>query len=246
MEIPPTPAENPPERSVGARNVTYRTREQNLPGTPNKDERLLCFEPVGFIYDDTDSFFHEIAEWFCYDESEDLKQMKAKYEAKFGSEKEWSVEEKKQHIRGLIEQLDISNDQQRLDLYRYFSYFSLGNFGDCKTSDEIKSKMFENCEILLKCGAVNGLIEALHRELSRFPEHIEVASNMLSSPAVANLTIRPEDTLPLRLVMTPLYVMAESIRQEGDQIKIEDFREQLGTFSDFFVNFGFKNSISCS
>lgn len=167
---------------------------------------------LDFIYKDSDSFEHEIAELYSYSEQPEFQTYLKAFEEQMALYKlpsRWtqlSVLEKKSLIMKLLDQLDVSNYEVRMRSAKSILYIAQGCWFEIFSDVEQQESSRENVFLLYELGVFNAFIDLLHMEIENVP-------NIDDSIKKVDVTI--EDSIDLRIIINVLYIIVETMRNES-------------------------------
>lgn len=74
-------------------------------------------------------------------------------------------DKKREHIKRLLNQTEISDKNARLDAYRSILYIAQSLFGECDNLNEFNSNLTSNIILLYECDTFNVFIDLLYFEV---------------------------------------------------------------------------------
>ena len=166
-----------------------------------------------FDYDDTDTYFHELAELYSYSEVPEFETTKELFEARLEETFhtiDWfklSESDKKAYIMGLLDQFEVIKPQDRIAAVKSLLYLALGNYGPAKEEAELERNTRENIFRFLEMGVYEAAIELLSLEMEQGKGVYEGSKS--------NITIA--DNHNLRVCLSLLYVIVETVCREDPQ-----------------------------
>ncbi|KAI1883461.1 hypothetical protein AGOR_G00231680 [Albula goreensis] len=185
-----------------------------------------------FEYGDTDSLTAEISELYSYTEEPEFGLNRDCFEEDFRSqvkEKKWTqlgVSEQKAYVMRLLDMLEVTNREKRLKVARAILYLAQGVFDECDTEVDVLHWSRHNVFLLYDMGTFTALLELLS---------MEIDNNQACSSAVRKPAISLADSTELRVLLSTMYLMVETIRVETEDDRPEwsaareTFRTELGS-----------------
>ncbi|XP_030828749.1 striatin-interacting protein 1 homolog isoform X3 [Strongylocentrotus purpuratus] len=219
MEVPMTSG-LAAKRGGGLPKLRELLRRQRRDSDGQNDTPDLDFE-----YDDAHKYSHEIAELYSYTEEPEFSLGQKCFEEDFHSyvDEKWSqLDETRQvmHILHLQNSLECAKREQRMKTARAVLYLAQGVFSECSSEEDQAKWCRHNCFLLYRCGIFTTFVELLCMEA----ENSVAASTALRKPAVSIV-----DSTDLRVVLSVLYIMVETLRTERPE-DTDEMKTQLHNF----------------
>ncbi|KAF3931446.1 hypothetical protein ABW19_dt0203112 [Dactylella cylindrospora] len=162
-----------------------------------------------FKYSDTDKLENEIEEWFPYTESERQLTLACKRQfQRVYTELPWtrsSISRRRKCLNRLVEYVESSSQEQRLDALLSICYIAQGVFGEIRSTERQLHWIKENCDLIRKTSILDPLWSLIRMRIAKEWEDRE--------PNDDN-TLRQLDRKELRLCLTILYLMLETGRDD--------------------------------
>ncbi|KAG9346873.1 hypothetical protein JZ751_005800 [Albula glossodonta] len=171
-----------------------------------------------FEYGDTDSLTAEISELYSYTEEPEFALNRDCFEEDFRSqvkEKKWTqlgVSEQRAYVMRLLDMLEVTNREKRLKVARAILYLAQGVFDECDTEVDVLHWSRHNVFLLYGMGTFTALLELLS---------MEIDNNQACSSAVRKPAISLADSTELRVLLSTMYLMVETIRVETEDDRPE-------------------------
>ncbi|XP_041113875.1 striatin-interacting protein 2-like [Polyodon spathula] len=185
-----------------------------------------------FEYGDTDSITAELSELYSYTEEPEFALNRDCFEEDFKTQvkdKRWielDIPDQKAYIMRLLDALEVTNRDKRLKVSRAILYLVQGVFGECDCEVDVLYWSRHNTFLLYEMGIFTALLELLS---------MEIDNNQACSSAVRKPAISLADSTELRVLLSSMYLMVETIRLETEDEKTEwqsvreSFRTELST-----------------
>uniref|UniRef100_A0A8B9F4B5 Striatin interacting protein 2 n=1 Tax=Amazona collaria TaxID=241587 RepID=A0A8B9F4B5_9PSIT len=113
----------------------------------------------------------------------------------------------KAYVMRLLDGLEVVNRDKRLRVARAILYLAQGVFGDCDNEGDVLHWSRHNCFLLYQLGTFTAFLELLNMEI----DNSQACSSALRKPAISLA-----DSTELRVLLSVMYLMVESIRVEQD------------------------------
>ncbi|KAF7254581.1 Striatin-interacting protein 2 [Varanus komodoensis] len=202
--------------------------DPEAPGDGSVDCPNLEFE-----YGDTDCRSAELSELYSYTEESEFALNRRCFEEDFQTQvkgRRWSeldLARQKAYVMRLLDGLEVVNRDKRLKVARVILYLAQGVFGECDTEAEVLDWARHNNFLLYQMGTFTAFLELLSMEMA----NSQACSTALRKPAISLA-----DSTELRVLLSVMYLMVESIRVEMEtdppawQASRETFRTELSGF----------------
>ncbi|XP_077865953.1 striatin-interacting protein 1 homolog [Saccoglossus kowalevskii] len=193
-----------------------------------RDSDTQCDMPdLNFEYDDSDKYINEIAELYSYTEEVEFPLGQKFFEEDFHSKvnEKWTKiddDQRKMYIARLLNGLDVAKREQRMKTARSILYLAQGVFGEsCNEEEQLKWARC-NAFLLYECGAFYAFVELLMMEA----DNSNAASAAMRKPAVSIV-----DSTDLRVIISVLYIMVETIQRvcDDETPRLKHLRETFKT-----------------
>ncbi|MBN3277322.1 STRP2 protein, partial [Polyodon spathula] len=139
---------------------------------------------------------------------------------------ELDIPDQKAYVMRLLDALEVTNRDKRLKVSRAILYLVQGVFGECDCELDVLYWSRQNTFLLYEMGIFTALLELLS---------MEIDNNQACSSAVRKPAISLADSTELRVLLSSMYLMVETIRLETEDEKTEwqsvreTFRTELST-----------------
>ncbi|KAK9975613.1 hypothetical protein ABG768_020854 [Culter alburnus] len=185
-----------------------------------------------FEYGDTDGFTAELSELYSYTEEPEFSLNRDYFEEDFKNHvkgRRWmelSLEEQRAYVMRLLDALEVTDRDKRLKVARAILYLAQGVFDECDTETDVLYWSRHNVFLLYDMGIFTALLELLS---------MEIDNNQACSTAVRKPAISLADSTELRVLLSIMYLMVETIRveMEGDgperKAARQAFKTELGS-----------------
>ncbi|KAJ8416404.1 hypothetical protein AAFF_G00356920 [Aldrovandia affinis] len=227
------------EMEVPINNINNTNKQKPLPKVkePFKNQRKdsegsMESSNLEFEYGDTDNLTAELSELYSYTEEPEFGLNKDCFEEDFRSqvkEKKWielGVPEQRAYVMRLLDTLEVTNREKRLKVARAVLYLAQGVFDECDTEVDVLHWSRHNVFLLYDMGTFTALLELLS---------MEIDNNQACSSAVRKPAISLADSTELRVLLSVMYLMVETIRVETEDERPEwrstreTFKAELGS-----------------
>lgn len=168
---------------------------------------------MDFEYADTDSYAHELSELYSYSEAPEFYTTREVFEACLEASYQtvdWtdlSRDQRQSFIMSLLNRFEVVKPQERLEAVKCLLYLAHGNFAPGVCEESLEPTARENIFMMLELGVYCAAIELLALEMEQGKGVYEGTRS--------NITIA--DNYNLRMCLSLLYVMVETIRRENDR-----------------------------
>ncbi|XP_075260213.1 striatin-interacting protein 1 homolog isoform X3 [Convolutriloba macropyga] len=212
---------------------------------------------LDFIYDDSDHFASELAEFYSYTEAADFDDNKESFYDLLGKEKEWSKlseKEQKNLILVLLDCLEVASEEKRLGAVRALAYLCQGNFSEIESESELISWTRKNCFLLYKMGIFLALFDTLKLKVDIYlpRQGDKTVAGATYGSTYAPSTVAPNaggaggrkpnsqqaatlgDCIELRMILSVLYTITEVLRTSD----LADTKEQAVLREQFVSELG--------
>ncbi|XP_052347813.1 striatin-interacting protein 1 homolog isoform X2 [Oncorhynchus keta] len=179
-----------------------------------------------FEYGDTDSLTAELSEIYSYTEEPEFALNRDYFEEDFRSHvrgRRWielGQEQQRAYVMRLLDALEVTDRDKRLKVARAILYLAQGVFDECDTDADVIHWSRHNVFLLYDMGVFTALLELLSMEMD---------NNQACSSAVRKPAISLADSTELRVLLSIMYLMVETIR-----LQTEDDRPEWRTAREAF------------
>ncbi|KAK1906738.1 Striatin-interacting protein 2 [Dissostichus eleginoides] len=135
---------------------------------------------------------------------------------------ELKVEEQKTYVMRLLDALEVTDRDKRLKVARAILYLAQGVFDECDTEVDVLHWSRHNVFLLYDMGIFTALLELLS---------MEIDNNQACSSAVRKPAISLADSTELRVLLSIMYLMVETVR-----VQTEDDRPEWRAAREAFKN----------
>ncbi|KAK6344221.1 Factor arrest protein 11 [Orbilia brochopaga] len=162
-----------------------------------------------FKYSDTDTLQNEIEEWFPYTDSERQLVLACKRQfQRIYTEVPWtrsSVVRRKKCLNRLVEYVESSSQEQRVDALLSICYIAQGVYGETRSTEHQLHWIKENCKLIRQTSILDPLWSLIRMRIAKEWDDKE--------PHEDDMT-RQVDRRELRFCLTILYLMLETGRDD--------------------------------
>uniref|UniRef100_A0A8C6UTT5 Striatin interacting protein 2 n=1 Tax=Neogobius melanostomus TaxID=47308 RepID=A0A8C6UTT5_9GOBI len=185
-----------------------------------------------FEYGDTDTLTAELSELYSYTEEPEFALNRDYFEEDFKTHGIWrrwtelSVEEQRAYVMRLLDALEVTDRDKRLKVARAILYLAQGVFDECDTEVDVLHWSRHNVFLLYDMGIFTALLELLSMEI----DNSQACSSAVRKPAISLA-----DSTELRVLLSIMYLMVETIRVQTEddrpewKIAHESFKNELGS-----------------
>jgi len=184
---------------------------------------------IDFVYADADLLPAELAELYSYTEQSEFNlcanswhELASRWKLTGG----WTKLPKEEKVRGvllLLDQIELTDRQERLRGARAILYLVQGCWEEAQCDSDSYSVARDNVQLLYSFGVFAAFLSLLSMET----ENVNAASN-----AMRKLAISLADSLELRIILSVLYTMTEFLRTDPDVELREQFIAELNSPGD--------------
>ncbi|XP_034720015.1 striatin-interacting protein 1 homolog [Etheostoma cragini] len=181
-----------------------------------------------FEYGDTDTLTAELSELYSYTEEPEFALNRDYFEEDFRSHargRRWielTLEEQRTYVMRLLDALEVTDRDKRLKVARAILYLAQGVFDECDTEVDVLHWSRHNVFLLYDMGIFTALLELLS---------MEIDNNQACSSAVRKPAISLADSTELRVLLSIMYLLVETIR-----VQTEDDRPEWRAAREAFKN----------
>ncbi|XP_037098896.1 LOW QUALITY PROTEIN: striatin-interacting protein 1 homolog [Syngnathus acus] len=184
-----------------------------------------------FEYGDTDALTVELSELYSYTEEPEFALNRDYFEEDFKSHargRRWidvSAEEQRAYVMRLLDALEVTDRDKRLKVARAILYLAQGVFDECDAEADVLRWSRRNVFLLYDMGIFTALLELLSMEI----DNNQACSSALRKPAISLA-----DSTELRVLLSIMYLMVETVRVQTDddnpewRATREAFKNELG------------------
>ncbi|XP_061920461.1 striatin-interacting protein 1 homolog isoform X3 [Entelurus aequoreus] len=184
-----------------------------------------------FEYGDTDTLMAELSELYSYTEEPEFALNRDYFEEDFRSHdrgRRWidlSADEQRAYVMRLLDDLEVTDRDKRLKVARAILYLAQGVFDECDAEADVLRWSRHNVFLLYDMGIFTALLELLS---------MEIDNNQACSSAVRKPAISLADSTELRVLLSIMYLMVETIRLQTEDDRPEwraareAFKTELG------------------
>ncbi|XP_072026096.1 striatin-interacting protein 1 homolog isoform X2 [Amphiura filiformis] len=195
------------KRGGGLPKLRELLRRQRRDSDSQNDSPDLDFE-----YGDADKYSIEIAELYSYTEECEFALGQKCFEEDFhsNSSEKWSQisdDKRRMHILCLLNNVESAKREQRMKAARAILYLTQGVFGESTCEEDHLKWTRHNTYLLYQCGVFSTFVELLS---------MEAENSVAASTALRKLTVSIVDSTDLRVMLTVLYIMVETMNRADD------------------------------
>uniref|UniRef100_A0A7M4E3F8 Striatin interacting protein 2 n=1 Tax=Crocodylus porosus TaxID=8502 RepID=A0A7M4E3F8_CROPO len=178
---------------------------------PPESRSLRFLGTLEFEYGDADSHAAELSELYSYTEEPEFVTNRRCFEEDFQTQvqgKRWpdlDTAQQKAYVMRLLDGLEVVNRDKRLKVARAILYLAQGVFGECNNELDVLHWSRHNNFLLYQMGMFTAFLELLNMEI----DNSQACSSALRKPAISLA-----DSTELRVLLSVMYLMIESIRVE--------------------------------
>lgn len=207
------------KRSLPKLRDIFRRQRQDSDSGPDCPD-------LDFVYDDADCHINEIAELYSYTEQPEFQLNVIAFEDQmylYNLNPNWqkqSVEKKRSVIAKLLDQMEVSDRNLRMQAARCFLYIVQGCWAEVQSDKEQMMCTRENVLLLYNEGVFHAFVELLN---------IEIDNAATASTAMRKFAVNLADSVDLRIILSVLYIFVEVMRSLSDE-DTEENRKYVETF----------------
>jgi len=179
---------------------------------------------IDFMYADADSLSAELAELYSYTEQSEFNlcanawhDLSSRWNLTGG----WTKLQQEDKVRAvllLLDQIELTDRQERFRGARAFLYLVQGCWEECQCDADSYAMARENVKLFYSMGVFSAFFSLLNMET----ENCSAASS-----AVHKLTVFLADSQELRMILSVLYTMTEILRTDEDLELRDQFIQEL-------------------
>ncbi|XP_065357206.1 striatin-interacting protein 1 homolog [Calliphora vicina] len=192
------------------------------------DTDANCDGPdLNFMYADVDTYQNEIAELYSYTEFSEFQQNVKAFEDQmemYDLPPNWQkLDSSAQRgiVMKLMDQLEVSNRSFRMQAARCILYLAQGCWAEVQSDEEQHQNIRVNVIVLYELGIFSSFIDLLNMEIE------SACSPDIVAVKITNVTLA--DSADLRVILSVVYTITETIRNEKDK-ESEDYRKIAESF----------------
>ncbi|XP_043944773.1 striatin-interacting protein 2 [Protopterus annectens] len=196
-------------------------RSQRKESEGSLDSPYLEFE-----YGDTDGVTGEFSELYSYTEEPEFAMNWRCFEDDFRTQvknKRWvelDIPQQKAYIMRVLDGLEVVDRDKRLNMARAILYLAQGVFEECDSEVDVLHWSRHNVFLLYEMGTFSAFLELLNMEI----DNSQACSSALRKPAISLA-----DSTELRVLLSVMYLIVETIR-----LQTEDDRPEWKTIRETF------------
>uniref|UniRef100_A0A1A8HWS0 Striatin interacting protein 2 n=1 Tax=Nothobranchius kuhntae TaxID=321403 RepID=A0A1A8HWS0_NOTKU len=181
-----------------------------------------------FEYGDSDTLSAELSELYSYTEEPEFALNRDNFEEDFRSHakgRRWTelpMEEQRAYVMSLLDALEVTDRDKRLKVARAILYLTQGVFDECDTEVDVLHWSRHNIFLLYDMGLFTALLELLSMEI----DNSQACSSAVRKPAISLA-----DSTELRVLLSIMYLMVETVR-----VQTEDDRPEWREAREAFKN----------
>uniref|UniRef100_A0A3B5MDW4 Striatin interacting protein 2 n=1 Tax=Xiphophorus couchianus TaxID=32473 RepID=A0A3B5MDW4_9TELE len=181
-----------------------------------------------FEYGDSDMLTAELSELYSYTEEPEFALNRDYFEEDFRSHargRRWTeltVDEQRAYVMRLLDALEVTDRDKRLKVARAILYLAQGVFDECDTEVDVLHWSRHNIFVLYDMGIFTALLELLSMEI----DNSQACSSAVRKPAISLA-----ESTELRVLLSIMYLMVETIR-----VQTEDDRPEWRAARETFKN----------
>ncbi|KAL3308990.1 Striatin-interacting protein 1, partial [Cichlidogyrus casuarinus] len=220
----------------------------NEPNEEARDENasLLFSNQEGdfeFVYNDCDEYATEIAEFYSYSEDKDILKNKevfcSHFGAKFPGQKWTEVDDsvRLEYIKNLLVSFELVSKVERIRAVRCALYILQGVYGQCELEEDQFTWARHNVYLCIRAGLLQSIIGLLLAEIQAdewlTESFCKTTINQTMAPRDSRKSLF-EETRNLRLILSILYTMVETVR-DGKYGSNKELNAKRAKLRDQFI-----------
>ncbi|XP_064417269.1 striatin-interacting protein 2 [Latimeria chalumnae] len=200
-------------------------------GQRRESEGSVDSPHLEFEYGDIDSITAELSELYSYTEEPEFGLNRKCFEDDFRTQvkdERWvelDLPQQKTYVMRLLDGLEVVNRERRLKVARAILYLGQGVFAECDSEMEVLHWSRHNNFLLYEMGSFAALMDLLNMEI----DNNQACSSALRKPAISLA-----DSTELRVLLSVMYLMVETIRLEKEEEEEEEYRPEWKTTRELF------------
>lgn len=185
---------------------------------------------LDFVYSDADLYDNEISELYSYTEHSEFQLNVKAFEDQmetYDLPPNWqklTPDNRKSIIFKLLDQLDVAQRDIRMRSARCILYLAQGCWAEIQSDQEQEQNTRDNIKLLYTLGVFASFVELLNLEI----RSCSVVQQDVSLPKPNEVSLT--DSTDLRVILSVLYIMTETIRTEYELGKSEEYTEIYQAF----------------